>query len=330
LNVPFFSNEKELKEELSAFVLNFINIYVFFFIVTGILAFVISQRITAPLSLIRQRLAQTQFSKKNERLEWKQNDEIGQLVSQYNLMLSELEESATLLAKSEREDAWKEMAKQIAHEIKNPLTPMKLSVQHLQRAWNQKSDKLEDTFKKVTTVLVEQIDSLSILASEFASFAKMPQPTIARLCLNDNLKQVVTLYQSTDQIVFNFDAPENEIYIIADGNQLSRVFNNIIKNAVQSIPEGKGGIINIKLYQNDKMAIIEISDNGVGMDDRTSQRIFTPSFSTKNSGMGLGLAISNQIVEQTGGSISFVSELNKGSVFYITLPICLDEILRLE
>jgi signal transduction histidine kinase len=324
LNVPFFSNEKELKEELSAFVLNFINIYVFFFIVTGILAFVISQRITAPLSLIRQRLAQTQFSKKNERLEWKQNDEIGQLVSQYNLMLSELEESATLLAKSEREDAWKEMAKQIAHEIKNPLTPMKLSVQHLQRAWNQKSDKLEDTFKKVTTVLVEQIDSLSILASEFATFAKMPQPTIARLCLNDNLKQVVTLYQSTDQIVFNFDAPENEIYIIADGNQLSRVFNNIIKNAVQSIPEGKGGIINIKLYQKDSMAKIEISDNGVGMDERTSERIFTPSFSTKNSGMGLGLAISNQIVEQTGGSISFVSELNKGSIFYITLPICLD------
>lgn len=324
LNVPFFSNEKQLKEELSSFVLNFINIYVFFFIVTGFLAFIISQRITAPLLLIRQRLAQTQFSKKNERLEWKQNDEIGQLVSQYNLMLSELEESATLLAKSEREDAWKEMAKQIAHEIKNPLTPMKLSVQHLQRAWNQKSDKLEDTFKKVTTVLVEQIDSLSILASEFASFAKMPQPNIARLCLNDNLKQVVTLYQSTDQIVFNFDAPEKEIFIMADGNQLSRVFNNIIKNAVQAIPEDKDGIINIKLYQEDNIAKIEISDNGVGMDERTAQRIFTPSFSTKNSGMGLGLAISNQIVEQTGGSISFVSELNKGSVFYITLPVCLD------
>jgi len=297
MNVPFFSNEKELRQELSSFLENFINIYVFFFIVAGILAYLISQRITLPLTLIQARLAETRLGNRNERLEWRQQDEIGQLVKQYNSMVDQLDQSAQLLAKSEREDAWKEMAKQIAHEIKNPLTPMKLSVQHLQRAWANQNENLEQTFKRVTSVLIEQIDSLSLLATEFSSFAQMPTAKIEKFELSEVLSSVVELYFNSKEIEINCSAEKEKKILNADKNQVSRAIHNIPKNAIQSIPEDRMGKIEISLVKESHAAVIRIKNNGCGMPDEIAQRIFTPSFSTKNSGMGLGLAITKRIIE---------------------------------
>lgn len=321
MNVPFFSNEKELKQELSSFLENFINIYVFFFIVAGILAYLISQRITLPLTLIQARLAETRLGNRNERLEWRQQDEIGQLVRQYNSMVDQLDQSAQLLAKSEREDAWKEMAKQIAHEIKNPLTPMKLSVQHLQRAWSNQNENLEQTFKRVTSVLIEQIDSLSLLATEFSSFAQMPAAKIEEFELSEVLSSAVELYFNSPEVDINFSADKEKMVLSADKNQLSRAFHNILKNAIQSVPDDRKGRIEISMVKEEDFAVIRIKDNGCGMPDEIARRIFTPSFSTKNSGMGLGLAITKQIIETSGGSIDFTSSENEGTEFVISLRL---------
>lgn len=321
MNIPFFSNEKELKTELTSFLENFINIYVFFFIVAGIIAFLISQRITLPLTLIQAKLAATRLGNRNERLEWRQQDEIGQLVRQYNFMVDQLEKSATLLAKSEREDAWKEMAKQIAHEIKNPLTPMKLSVQHLQRAWANQNENLEETFKRVTGVLIEQIDSLSLLATEFSSFAQMPEAKMEEFELSDTLTSVVELYFNSPDVDIHFSAEKERMNLIADKNQVSRAFHNILKNAIQSIPEDKKGMIEISLTKEGNEAVIRIADNGCGIPDDIAAKIFTPSFSTKNSGMGMGLAITKQIIENSGGTIHFETWENKGTVFFIRLKL---------
>ncbi|MDX5320638.1 MAG: GHKL domain-containing protein, partial [Bacteroidota bacterium] len=321
MNIPFFSNEKELRMELTSFLENFINIYVFFFILAGIFAYLISQRITLPLTLIQARLAATRLGNRNERLEWRQHDEIGQLVRQYNSMVDQLEQSAELLAKSEREDAWKEMAKQIAHEIKNPLTPMKLSVQHLQRAWSNKNDNLDETFKRVTGVLIEQIDSLSLLATEFSSFAQMPEAKMEEFEISEVLSSVVELYFNSPEVDIHFSARNERMMLYSDKNQISRAFHNILKNAIQAIPEDRKGKIEISLEKEEQEAIIRISDNGSGMPAEIADRIFTPSFSTKNSGMGLGLAITKQIIENTGGSISFSTQENKGTEFIIRLKI---------
>lgn len=321
LNVPYFSNEKELRSELSSFLENFINIYVFFFILAGILAYLISQRITLPLILIQSRLAATRLGNRNERLEWRQQDEIGQLVRQYNSMVDKLEASALLLAKSEREDAWKEMAKQIAHEIKNPLTPMKLSVQHLQRAWANKNDNLDETFKRVTTVLIEQIDSLSLLATEFSSFAKMPIARAEEFELSEILTSIVELYFNSEEVKISLSTVKEPIRVFADKDQIFRAFHNILKNAIQSIPEGRKGEIEISLDHEDGRGIVRIKDNGCGMDAEVANRIFSPSFSTKNSGMGLGLAITKQIIENAGGSIRFETVPDRGTEFLVELPL---------
>jgi len=321
MNVPFFSNEKELRQELSSFLENFINIYVFFFIVAGILAYLISQRITLPLTLIQSRLAATRLGNRNEHLEWRQQDEIGQLVKQYNSMVDQLDQSAQILAKSEREDAWKEMAKQIAHEIKNPLTPMKLSVQHLQRAWSNKNDTLEQTFKRVTSVLIEQIDSLSLLATEFSSFAQMPTAKMEEFELSEVLTSVVELYFNSPEVDINFSADKEKMILNADKNQLSRALHNILKNAIQSVPDERKGKIEISLVKEEDKAVIRIKDNGCGMPQDIAHRIFTPSFSTKNSGMGLGLAITKQIIETAGGTIDFTSMEDEGTEFVIALRL---------
>jgi len=321
LNIPFFSNEQELENELSSFLESFINIYVFLFLIAGIIAYFVAQRITQPLTVIQSKLGQTRLGNYNEHLEWKRDDEIGQLVGQYNFMVDELERSAELLGKSEREGAWKEMAKQIAHEIKNPLTPMKLSVQHLQRSWRAKADNLEESFERVTNVLIEQIDSLSHLATEFSSFAKMPTAKMEDFELSEVMSSVAELYMNSDELELNYSASMQRMLVRADKDQLSRVFNNLVKNAIQAIPEGIKGKVSIELEQEGEWARILVEDNGAGISEELARKIFSPSFSTKNSGMGLGLAISKQIIENSGGRIWFESEEGKGTTFFVELPV---------
>jgi nitrogen fixation/metabolism regulation signal transduction histidine kinase len=235
-------------------------------------------------------------------------------------MLDQLAKSAEMLAKSEREEAWREMAKQVAHEIKNPLTPMKLSIQHLQKAWDDKVPDWEQRLKRFTNTIVEQIDSLSIIASEFSDFTKLPRSDFEKHDLSDCIQHALDLYRDNTEnnIRFETQLPEN-CHVFADRKQLIRAFINLIKNAIQAIPATKTGIINISIEKQNGMLIIKIADNGVGIETAQTELIFSPNFTTKTGGNGLGLAIVKSIIENAGGSIRFESEIDKGTVFIIEL-----------
>jgi nitrogen fixation/metabolism regulation signal transduction histidine kinase len=290
-------------------------------LVAVFIAIIISRQIAKPLLLIQEKIAKTELRGSNELIVYDRDDEIGQLVKQYNKMVLELEESADQLAENEREDAWREMAKQVAHEIKNPLTPMKLSLQHLQRAYaNGPSEKLDGLFKKTSVLLIDQINSLSNMASEFSNFAQMPEDKFTKFNLSEVLENTSELFVRSENVAIKTVVDPN-IWVYADVEQIKRVLNNLIKNAIQAIPEGRKGKIEVSLKIIRKMARIRVKDNGTGIPESLYKKVFVPNFSTKNSGMGLGLAICKKIVESAKGNISFISELDKGTTFEVNLPI---------
>jgi two-component system nitrogen regulation sensor histidine kinase NtrY len=321
LNLPYFARQDDLKKEISAFLVTFINVYVFLIIVGIFLALFVSNYISRPLRILASRISMLSFGKHNEKIEWKHRDEIGQLVDEYNRMIDELVKSVDLLARSERETAWREMARQVAHEIKNPLTPMKLSVQHLEKAWRDQTSDWEERLKRFTETMTEQIESLSVIASEFSDFAKMPVTQPENLDLNEILDNVKELYQDTSRIQFEFQYDDRIPHtILGDRKQLLRVFTNLINNAVQAIGNKEKGVISIDLKSADAMYSLEISDNGSGISTELSDRIFQPNFTTKSGGMGLGLAIVKSIIRALGGEISFVSKEGSGTTFILVFP----------
>ncbi|MFM9944201.1 MAG: histidine kinase dimerization/phospho-acceptor domain-containing protein, partial [Bacteroidia bacterium] len=255
LNLPYFTEKSEIDKEISSFLVSLINIYFLLLLIAIIIAYFIGQRISLPLQLIREKLSQTSISSKNEIIEWKREDEIGQLVKQYNKMVLELEESAHKLSESEREGAWKEMARQVAHEIKNPLTPMKLNIQHLQRAWGSDKEKLDSTFKRVTEILIEQIDSLSRLATEFSSFAQMPVDQFMDCRIDEILLSTIHLFEQSENVEFVYEKNLQPGNVHTDPEQIGRVFTNIFKNAIQSIPIEKEGVITIN-YSIQKTEVV--------------------------------------------------------------------------
>ena len=320
LNLPYFEKQNELNKEISGFLSALINIYLLLLLVALVLALVISSRITKPLLLIQERLSLLKLGSRNEFIEWKRNDEIGQLVKQYNQMVAALAESADKLSRSERESAWREMAQQVAHEIKNPLTPMKLSVQHLQRAWNEKSGNLDELFRRISNTMIEQIDTLSNIASEFSNFAKMPRAKNEALRLNEILNSCINLFNDTPRVKIDYHDDNIERTVMADREQLIRAFSNIIKNSIQSIPESRNGKIDITIKTENGFHIISVTDNGMGISESLQSKIFTPNFTTKTSGMGLGLAMVKSTVDAAGGSIRFETKEGEGTTFSVFLP----------
>jgi nitrogen fixation/metabolism regulation signal transduction histidine kinase len=282
----------------------------------------VSRFITRPLQLIRDKLRDIGLGKSNEKIEWTRKDEIGNLVEEYNRMIDELARSAEMLARSERESAWREMAKQVAHEIKNPLTPMKLSVQHLQKAWDEKAPDWEKRLAIFTRTIVEQIDSLSEIASEFSDFAKMPAANIEKIELTGIIKSAAELYHHHNNIQIVITHLDQEYYVLADKRQLLRVFNNLIQNAVQAIGKKDDGLIRIQLSMENDVYVIGISDNGAGITDEQASKIFSPSFTTKSSGMGLGLAMVKSILTNIGGTVTFESTPGEGATFSVKIPVC--------
>lgn len=322
INLPYFARQTELKKEISSFLVSLINIYVLLFAISVLLTFIISNRLVKPLNIIQQKLGNIKFGKRNELIEWGAKDEIGALVEEYNKMVQQLSNSADALAKSERESAWREMAKQVAHEIKNPLTPMKLSVQHLQRSIKDNPENAQQIVTRVTSTLIEQIDTLSNIATEFSNFAKMPKAQNSSFELFPVIISNVDLYKETENININFiDLSSGACEVYADREHLIRVFSNLIKNAIQSIPPSRNGEITITLSQTNSEAVVKIEDNGTGMDEEVKARIFTPNFTTKSAGSGLGLAMVKNILESAGGKITFESAVGVGTVFYVTLPL---------
>ncbi len=319
LGIPYFERSKDINDEVSGFLVALMNVYVFLLICAAILAYFISNSITRPLTIISEKLRILNLNKKNEPIEWNSRDEIGVLIGEYNKMIAELERSAHKLAKSERESAWREMAKQIAHEIKNPLTPMKLSIQYLQKAIDAGNPNIEQLAKKVAKTLEEQIENLSSIATAFASFAKMPRPENELINLNEFLKSIAELFNKEDGITITFTSDCNAAFVFADKNQFVSVFNNLVKNAIQSIPENRTGFIDIHVKEEDELLLVTVSDNGSGIPKENYEAVFVPNFTTKSSGTGLGLAISKRIIEGAGGKIWFESAENVGTTFYVRL-----------
>lgn len=320
LQLPYFSNETEYRERIGAFLNTMINVYALVFIAIGLFAIAVARQITTPLTIIQQSLSNTIYGRKNEPIVWQHNDEIGSLIKEYNNMIAQLENSAQKLAQSERENAWREMAKQVAHEIKNPLTPLKLGLQLLEKSWKDKDPKFDIKFERFSKSFVEQIDSLSKIASEFSNFAKMPETQIERFDIFEVISQAVTIFKQNDNCQINYQNPGKPFFISADKDQILRSFNNLLKNAIEAVPEDRAGMIDISYEVNGELIYIRLKDNGKGIPEALRKRIFVPNFTTKTSGTGLGLALVKNAIEHAGGSISFDTELNVGTTFLISFP----------
>jgi len=320
LNIPYFAKQTDLENEISTLLVTLINIYVFLIVISLLVTLFIANRITGPLHLLQSKLANISLGKKNETIEWENNDEIGNLIIEYNRMILELSESAERLAKSERESAWREMAKQVAHEIKNPLTPLRLNAQLIQRAFEEQSPQFDEKFKKFTNMLIEQVDTLAQIANEFSNFAVMPKPKLLPIKLSEVIQNAVTLFRTTtsSEITFN-QFTQNDI-VEADKEQLLRVFNNLIKNALQAISDEKSGHVEINLLEQNSQIIVQINDNGIGMNEEQKKMIFVPNFTTKTGGMGLGLAMVKNILENFNVQINFSSIENEGTSFELKFP----------
>lgn len=322
LNIPYYKNQDQVNEQSLNLLTLLVNIYVFIFLAIGIVGVLISNSITRPLGLLNRQLRITNLGRRNEPIEWDARDEIGEIIEAYNQMLAQLEESKEKLAKNEREMAWKGMARQVAHEIKNPLTPMRLSVQHLVQVWKMKkpdNEKLNQLFDKVTGTVLVQIEQLVNIANSFSQYATMPEAKRSTFPLREVVEEVYNLYSHSEEVQLKLHVQEGEFLVHSDRDQLSRVFNNLIKNAIQAIEHKQGAVEVRMLYAGDE-AWVEVQDNGKGVPEAIRERIFEPRFSTKSSGMGLGLAMVKKIVEGAGGRIYFETMEGKGTTFFVALP----------
>jgi signal transduction histidine kinase len=322
LNLPYFRMQSVLAKEISNLAVAVINFTLLLIVITMSIAVFISGRLTTPLRMLGEGLASVGIGRKSEHLSYTGKDEIGELVKQYNMMVDEIEESAHKLANSEREYAWREMAKQIAHEIKNPLTPMKLNVQQLLKTWNDKVPGFDKILERFTMNQIEYINNLSSIATAFSSFAKMPATNPGEVNLLDHIRLTLELFKNTVNIVFQVKWPDGDkIIVYSDKEQLNGIFSNLFKNGIQSIPPDREGIIRVGIDIVQDKVVVSVSDNGTGIPEDLQKKLFTPNFTTKSSGMGLGLSIVKKYVESSNGRIWFKSEADKGSVFYVELPL---------
>ncbi len=320
LNLRYVQDNSEQSKYLKEFLYRLGLVYIFMFALAILLAYFLSSYITRSLKAITEKIRQTRLSKQNEKITISDSStEIDTLINAYNEMVDELEESAIKLAKGEREQAWREMAKQIAHEIKNPLTPMRLTVQSFQQRFNPNDPNIHDKINEFSKMLIQQIDTLSTIASAFSNFANMPAQKREEIDVVVVVKQTLDIFME-DYI--SFYPKQKSIIAKLDKTQLIRIVTNLVKNAAQSLEDVD--VENKKLEvtvseDNDHICII-IADNGKGISEIDRERVFEPKFTTKTSGMGLGLAMVKSIVDAHYGSISFTSQINIGTVFKVKLP----------
>lgn len=321
LSLPYVEETSFYENGMQNFMYRFVQVYVVMLVFTFIFAYIISSYVTKPIQIITEKLKLTQLNKKNETLPIDRNTstEIKGLITSYNSMVYELEQSATMLAKSERENAWREMAKQVAHEIKNPLTPMRLTVQSFERRFNPEDPNINQKLKDYSNTLIQQIDTMSAVASAFSNFASLPVQQNETL----NVVYVVQLaLEIFNEDYIHFSSTEKQIITSMDRTQLIRIITNLVKNATQAISvDRQEKFVKVTVSRNQGFAQIEVQDNGKGISIENKSRIFEPKFTTKAVGMGLGLGIIKNIIEGYNGSITFESEVGVGTTFTVKLPL---------
>ena len=317
IGVPSFISTDEVNSEVDAFLTRLLPPYILIMLIALLISVVVVHSLTKPLSALSERMSSFRLGKEDNHIYYAYEDEVGELVKRYNAMVDELEDSARKLAQSEREGAWRTMARQIAHEINNPLTPMKLTIQQLQRV--KGTERFEEAFDRATSMLIEQIDNLSRIATSFSSLAKMPEVKVSEVAIADKLTAAIALHANNPyHIPIRYVGPDNGVWVQADPEQVGQVFTNILRNAVQALENRKEGDIIVMLKERETEVEISFSDNGPGIPAEIQEKIFTPNFTTKSGGSGLGLAISKNIVEASGGQIRFTTS-PKGTTFYVTL-----------
>ena len=319
LNLPYLENDDFLKYELTEFLERISFAFLFVLLMAIAIAYLLSKYITKSLKTISDKINATRLEKRNEKIDIDDtSEEISTLVNSYNSMIDELEESAVQLAKSEREQAWREMAKQVAHEIKNPLTPMRLTVQNFQRKFNPEDENIHLKVEEYSKTLIQQIDTMSSIASAFSNFAKMPAQQNETLNVVKIVKLALDIFN--EDYIF-FSAENDKIIAKFDRTQLIRVVTNLVKNGIQSMPKDQTPKISIHVGVKHKDVVITIADNGSGILEKNKDKIFEPKFTTKTSGMGLGLAMVKNIVETYRGTITFTSKKDQGTTFKVAFPM---------
>jgi signal transduction histidine kinase len=320
LNLDYVENDDFIEHELEEFLQRLALVYILMFVISIILAYILSKYITKSIRNISDRLKELNLAKRNQHIliDSSGSEEINTLLDSYNDMVDKLEESAVLLATNEREQAWREMAKQVAHEIKNPLTPMRLTVQSFERRFDPMDPEVGLKLKEYSNTLIEQIDVMSNIASAFSTYASMPAqkneqtdvPMVTQLALD---------IFNENYIEYTEDA--SSLMTIFDRTQLIRVITNLVKNAQQATADGRDSKILVAITHDEHHVFIKVSDNGTGIHPDHSNKIFEPKFTTKNSGMGLGLAMVKQIVENFNGEIGMNTVYGQETTFTVKLPL---------
>jgi nitrogen fixation/metabolism regulation signal transduction histidine kinase len=288
------------------------------FITAIFLAYILARYITLRLKDIEEKIKETQLDRRNKKVDTKSlPTELLTLVSAYNSMIDELEESAAQLAQNEREAAWREMAKQVAHEIKNPLTPMRLTVQSFERRFDPEDPEINNKIKEYSSTLIQQIDTMSSIASAFSNFADMPAQQSETLNVPKVIKLALDIFRERN---IAFAKADQEILANFDRTQLIRVVTNLVKNAIQATKNTEDPKILVDVQTMGSDVQITVSDNGIGITEENKSKIFEPKFTTKTSGMGLGLAMVKNIMETYNGNITFTSQEGKGTLFTVTFP----------
>lgn len=318
LKIEYLQDNTIYEAELQSFLNRLYMVYVFMFIVAVLVAYFLTNYITKSLLEISEKFYDVELKKKNTKIALTNIvAELEPLVKAYNQMIDELEYSAKQLAKGERENAWREMAKQVAHEIKNPLTPMRLTVQSFQRNFNPADEDVYERVNDYSEMLIQQIDVMSAIATSFSDFAQMPAKEIGLIDVGQVIKSTLDVFSSEP---ISFISPNYSINLMVDKNQLSRVVTNLVKNSIQACENVQNPTIEVVVKDLQDFITIEVKDNGIGISKEMSDLIFEPKFTTKSSGMGLGLPMVKNIIENFGGSINFKSTENIGTVFTIHLP----------
>ncbi|MDO5760387.1 MAG: ATP-binding protein, partial [Bacteroidota bacterium] len=270
------------------------------------------------LQLLQERLKKVDINGKNDKITWERNDEVGDLIKTYNSMIEKIEESSYLLKQQERNSSWRELASQVAHDINNPLTPMKLSIQYLQKVLHEKPDLFAQKFQKLAPSFISQIDTIGNIASELNNYSKPTPNKKEKTDISQCIQNAIDLFANTNDISIEFQPPLQSIYVMGEKSLFTRIFNNMIKNSFQAIRDKEEGKITIKVSTSSSLCIVSITDNGCGIKQEDRDKVFNPHFTTKQEGNGIGLTIVKTIIESYDGEINFFSKENEGTTFNIT------------
>jgi two-component system, NtrC family, nitrogen regulation sensor histidine kinase NtrY len=323
-NIPFYQQNASIQQSKLLFFAPLVDLLIILLLITSVIAYLLARYLSKRIKLLSDKMQQFDLQKSEQYsfINWQYDDELKPLIENYNVMVAKVEQSAKELADNQRDSAWREMAKQVAHEIKNPITPIRLTLQQLQRSIENNNPNLTMLTQRAITTIIDQIDSLNQIASNFSKFGQMPPSIPSTFILNELLQNAVYIYlQSNENIKIIYKPCDENITVHLDRNQIKRILNNLISNAIQAIPAEQIGVIEVNHLLKEKSTLITVTDNGKGISESESKNIFHPYFTTKTSGTGLGLAMSKDIVEKNGGKIWFTSQVGKGTTFYLEFDL---------